>query len=533
MSGERVQVAIVGSGPVGLTLANLLGLQGIRTTVIERNAAPADGPRAVVIDAESLRTMQAVGVYGQLEPDLLQGFQVDYVNERGRWLFGYENPVTAYGYATINSFDQPALESRLGEALARFPHVDVRLESEVESFRASADGVVVRGRGPGGSPFELAADFLVACDGARSRVREALGIRMAGDGTVQRWLVVDTVDPHLDDSIPCRFICGPARPGMTLRKRRQKRRWEWLALPGEREADLLEDDMIRSLIAAHTRPEQVTLERKRVYEFQSAVADCFRAGRVLLAGDAAHTLPPFAGQGMNSGVRDAANLAWKLALVVRGKATEKLLDTYATERREQVLRVNALAGRVGSLLQSTSHIGASVRDAFLSVINLAAHSRDWFQQWLIGWIVEPEIETGAIVPCEDKPGTVRPIVGRYLIQPPVRTSAGEHVLLDDVLGPGFALLGYDQAPRRALSDDVLAFWTDLGARLVRIVPRGGAAQQAEDNEVVDSTGDLASFFAGQENDVVAVRPDRFCAAQFSPAQAAEVTRAFRKLLGLS
>jgi 3-(3-hydroxy-phenyl)propionate hydroxylase len=532
MSGKRVQVAIVGGGPVGLTLANLLGLHGVRTTVLERNAAPSDGPRAVVIDAESLRTMQAAGIYGQLEPDLLQGFQVDYVNEGGRWLFGYENPVTAYGYAAVNSFDQPALENRLVEGLDRFPHVDIRFGNGVEEFEASPDGVLVRGRRANGSSFELEADYLVGCDGARSRVREALGIGTTGEAAPEKWLVIDTIDPHLDESIPCRFICDPARPGMTLRKRRQKRRWEWMVLPGECEESLLEESTIRSLLAAHTRPEQVTVERKRVYTFQPAVAERFRAGRVLIAGDAAHTLPPFAGQGMNNGIRDAMNLSWKLALLARGKATEMLLDTYEIERRAQVLRVLDLVGQVGSLLQSTSHFRASVRDFLLSLVNWAAASRDWFQHWLIGWIIEPSIEAGAIVTADDKPGSVRPVAGRYLIQPPVRTAAGQHVLLDDVLGPGFALLGYDQSPQRTLSGDVLAFWTGLGTRFVRIVPRGGAKAEGE-NEVVDSTGDLGTFFAGQEKDFVAVRPDRFCAAQFSAEQAADVTKLLRERLGAS
>lgn len=531
MSRERVQVAIVGSGPVGLTLANLLGLHGVRAVVLERNAGPSEGPRAVVIDAESLRTMQAAGVYEQLEPDLLQAFPVDYVNEEGRWLFGYENPVTAYGYATVNSFDQPALENRLIEALDRFAHVDLRSGYDVEGFETTSDGVVVRGCAPDGAPFEIAADCLVGCDGASSRVRESLGISMASDEAAHEWLVVDTVDPHLDDSIPCRFICDPARPGMTLRKRRQKRRWEWMVLPGEREEDLLREDTIRSLLAPHTHPEQVTIERKRVYVFRSAVAERFRAGRVLIAGDAAHTLPPFAGQGMNSGIRDAMNLAWKLALVVQGKAGDVLLDTYAIERREQALRVAALAGRVGALLQSTSYLRASIRDAFLSVVNLTLPSRDWFQRWLIGWILEPSIDSGAVVTADDKPATVRPAAGRYLIQPPVRTAAGEHVLLDDVLGARFALLGYDQNPRGGIANEVLAFWTKLGARVLRIVPRGGSA--GGDEEVVDSTGDLAAFFAGQENDFVVVRPDRFCAAQFSAERAAEVTGVLRERLGAS
>ena len=180
----------------------------------------------------------------------------------------------------------------------------------------------------------MRADYLVGCDGGRSETRHAIGAVMEGDRLPQKWLVVDTVAARDEDLPTCRFFCDPQRPAMTLKRPHGERRWEWMLMPGETDEELLDDDRIRALLAEHTDPAGIDVYRKCVYGFSAVVADRFSAGRVFLAGDAAHMTPPFAGQGLNSGVRDARNLSWKLSAVLAGRLPASLLDSYQVERHD-------------------------------------------------------------------------------------------------------------------------------------------------------------------------------------------------------
>lgn len=521
-----IDVAIIGGGPVGMTLANLLGSYGVETALFERNPSTVDEPRAIAIDAESLRTMQALDLYETLAPDLLLGFAVDYINGRGTPLLHIELGQTPYGHAQQNSFDQPLLERALAAGLPRFPSVTTRFAHTVESFSAAPDGVTLRGRAAQGAAFETRARYLVGCDGGRSLVRQGLGIEMHGRTAPQRWLVIDTVDPHLADGMACRFFCDPRRPGMTLRKQHQKRRWEWMLMPGESEADLLDDRMIERLIAPHTRPAQVRLERKCVYTFHSLVADRYRDGRVLIAGDAAHMMPPFAGQGMNGGIRDAANLAWKLAAVVRGQADEPLLDTYQQERRGHVIAATALANRLGDMIQPTSRWRAALRDVFFFAVNRTERGRAALDRQMMGTLRAPRMRGGLILaPTASDPA--RALSGQMIVQPTMRRADGSQVPLDAVLGGWFALLGYGVDPSTALDAPALDVAAQLGVRLVHVTARGVAAQGAA---AEDHSGALGEWFGDRAERFVLVRPDRFCAAQFTPASAATTLRQFAALL---
>ncbi|MBM4265509.1 MAG: bifunctional 3-(3-hydroxy-phenyl)propionate/3-hydroxycinnamic acid hydroxylase [Deltaproteobacteria bacterium] len=525
-SAARAEVAIVGAGPVGMTLANLLGVYGVRTVLLERNATTVAEPRAVAIDAESLRTMQAAGLYEEVAADTLLGFHVDYVNGRGRTLLSIDLGPTPYGHAQQNSFDQPIFERALRLGLERFPHVDVRFGHAVEGFSQDASGVSVRGTSSDGRPFSIEAEYLIACDGGRSAMRQQLGIGMSGATAPEKWLVIDTIDAHLAGAFDCRFFCDPRRPAMSIRKRGTKRRWEWMLMPGESEEDLLDDGMIARLLAPHTRPEQVKLERKCVYTFHSLVADRYREGRVLLAGDAAHMMPPFAGQGMNGGIRDARDLAWKLALVVVGAADQALLDSYEVERRSHVKAATALANRLGDLIQPTSRVRAALRDAVFAVLGVVRGGQQVIERSLMRSLRAPRMRRGVFVPSEGGRDEASRLAGQMIFQPQVRTSGGETVPLDDVLGPGFAVVGYDADPAKTLDVGTLAYWRGLGARLVHVLPRGA---KATDGTIIDETGHLAEWF-GKACSIVAVRPDRFCAAELEPRAAVEATAAFESLL---
>jgi 3-(3-hydroxy-phenyl)propionate hydroxylase len=526
-----IDVAIVGGGPVGLTLANLLGTYGVSTVLLERNPTTVDEPRAIAIDAESLRTMQAVDLYDAIAPDLLLGFAVDYVNGRGKPMLRIELGQTPYGHPQQNSFDQPLLERALAAGLLRFPHVTARFAHTLESFQADADAVRLRGRGPDGAPVTFEARYLIGCDGGRSLVRQQLGIEMRGRTAPQRWLVIDTVDPQLDDHMACRFFCDPRRPGMTLRKRHQKRRWEWMLMPGEAEADLLDDGMIERLIAPYTTPSQVRLERKCVYTFHSRVADRYRDGRVLLAGDAAHMMPPFAGQGMNGGIRDAANLAWKLTAVLRGQAGSALLDTYQEERRPHVIAATALANRLGDMIQPTSRWRAALRDMFFFAVNCTRRGQAALDRQMMGTLRAPRLRRGVFVadraPAPGSAAAENALSGQMIIQPLLRDAAGRAVSLDTALGHWFAVLGCGADPRSELDAEVRATCAALGARLVHVVPPGAVAAAGA---FADDSGALAAWFGATSHRFVLIRPDRFCAAQFCAASAAATLAQLSELL---
>ena len=330
----RTSVLIVGAGPVGLTLANLLGSEGVATVLVERNPGCVPEPRAVALDGESLRTLQAVGLADTVLGNIRQGFVADYINGDGVQLFTTDLTARPYGFCLQNTFDQPTLERQLLRGLSRFPCVTVSHLTELLRFEQDSDSVTAVLRDSTGIEQRLRADFMVGCDGGRSSVRHGLGIAMTGERLPQKWLVIDTVDTHLGDEPACRFYCDPRRPAMTIIRPGAERRWEWMLVGDERGEDMLEDGRIRELLAQHTDPASVEVYRKCVYSFSAVVAERFSEGRIFLAGDAAHMTPPFAGQGLNAGIRDVRNLSWKLARVLGGSLPTGLLSTYDLERRE-------------------------------------------------------------------------------------------------------------------------------------------------------------------------------------------------------
>jgi len=516
MAENRFQVAIVGAGPVGLTLANLLGVYGVRTAVLERNATTVDEPRAIAIDAESLRTMQGAGLYDTVKDDLLSGFHVDYVNGRGKLLLAIDLNETPYGHARQSSFDQPLLERQLLEGAGRFAHCEVRFGHRVEALVQNLDDVELTGRDANGTAFRIEAEYVVGCDGGRSTIRQQLGIAMSGNTEPQRWLVIDTVDPQLDSGFTCRFFCDPARPAMTLKKRDRKRRWEWMLLPGEQEGDLLDEKRIQALLAPHTDPSQVRIERKCVYTFHSIVADRYRDGRVLIAGDAAHMMPPFAGQGLNGGIRDARNLSWKLPLVLTGLAGDGLLDTYEIERRDHVIHATRIANRLGAFIQPTSALRAWLRDVFFFGVNLLPFGQRRFDEFLAASLLVPRLPAGTFVPA----AAARGVAGAMLVQPRVTLANGDICALDELLGTGFAILGVGADPSHELANDVRAAWETIGARFVHVLASGPLTSA---DGAIDHSGRLHAWLHGSTARFLAVRPDKFVVAQFTATDAAKIT----------
>ena len=328
-------IAIVGLGPVGAVLANLLGLLGLRVDVFERDRTAYALPRAVHFDDEAMRVFQAAGLAEAVAAGVHVSPGTRFVDGGGRAMLDWPRRMEEgpQGWHESYRFHQPTLEGALRAGLERFGHVRVRLGHEVRD------------------PEALDARYVVGCDGARSGVRAAIGGGSEDLGFHERWLVIDLLlkRPRPDLGDHTRQFCDPVRPATYVRATGRRRRWEIRAAAGE-EADA---DTAWRLLARWIGPRDAEIERAVLYSFHAVVARRWRRGRLFIAGDAAHQTPPFMGQGMCAGIRDAANLAWKLAAVLQRGAPEALLDSYASERIPHVRDYVELAVRMGRLLNAT------------------------------------------------------------------------------------------------------------------------------------------------------------------------------------
>ena len=502
MEALETQVLVVGAGPVGLTLANILGMHGVRTVLVERNASTVNEPRAVSIDDESLRTMQYIGLVDTVRERIVAGYGSHYFSAGGSCFAKVLPDTLEYGFPRRSAFRQPVLEAQLREGLARFPSVEVRFSTRVEQVEDVGSHVRVK---LGSRDGEVRAQYVVACDGARSPIREALGIAMSGGTYDNRWLIVDLAG-SMDRFRHTRVFCDPARPGLQLPGPDGTRRYEFMLLPGEDPDAFLEESNVRALLARHSAEDAgLTIVRKVIYHFHARLAERWRAGRIFLAGDAAHLSPPFAGQGMNSGLRDAQNLGWKLAWCLDGALAPGLLETYEMERKPHAAALIQMAVRMGHVMMPRGRLRAFATQAAFRALALYKPARDYVMQ--MKYKPPPRFAQGFLV--GDAGAGVR---GRMFIQPQVGRRDGTVVLLDTLLGSGFSAVEWNDGalPNAGVRED-----RPLDARVIHVIPRdhrfvphaGGAIE-----EVRDATGSIEALFTRAGIRGVVVRPDRYVAA---------------------
>jgi 3-(3-hydroxy-phenyl)propionate hydroxylase len=518
---NHMPVVIIGAGPTGLMLANLLGVAGVETLLVERHATTVDEPRAVSIDDESLRAVQNAGLLDRVLPDIVQGYGVHYHALTGQ-VFAQIMPASReYGHARRNAFRQPLLEAALLDALARFPQVSVRMRHELIDF-AEVNGAIAYTLKHESTTIQGTCDWLVACDGGRSAVREKLGIAMRGATYAERWLIVDLTDRQ--DAFPhTRTYCDPLRPTIRLPGPHGTLRYEFMLHPSEDADDMLGETRIRAWMHERVATDaQLPIVRKVVYTFHARMAEAWRKDRVFLAGDAAHLSPPFAGQGMNSGIRDACNLAWKLAAVVRGELGPRLLDTYAIERAPHAWALIRMALRIGAFMQPASRFSARLMQGALKLISLYPPARDYVLQ--LRFKPKPRFTAGFFVPDAAPGDAMR--AGQLIVQPPVELQSGEHVRLDDVLGSGFACIGWAAPPGvPAALREVLA---GLNVRFVVILRKHQPflPDALPDGIVVrDCDGVLEHLLNERHAQALLLRPDRYVLAFLrSPGFVDEIAR---------
>jgi 3-(3-hydroxy-phenyl)propionate hydroxylase len=512
---EHWPVIITGAGPAGLTLAGLLARYGIDVLIIERNPHTVQEPRAVSIDDESLRTMQSVGVINELVPKIVLGYGSEYFSPGGRRFLKVKPTTLEYGYPRRNAFRQPVLERILRDNLSRYGNATILFDTELVEFVQSQEAVAAQVR-KAAEIVELTCDYLIGCDGSRSFVRQNLGIEMHGSTFRERWLIIDleqTTDPTRDTKV----YCNPARPCLSLPGPNGTRRFEYMLHDGEQDDDVLAPDNIAALLQLYGTDDKAVLRRKVVYTFHARMADRWRDGRIFLAGDAAHLMPPFAGQGMNSGVRDAHNLAWKLAAVVSGHLGDAVLDTYEAERKDHAAAMIQLAIRMGQVMMPRGRLQALATQTFFRALGLYPAARSYFAE--MKYKPKPRFHRGFLLAPKSaaKESFKQSLVGKLFPQALVMTGSG-FALLDDVLGDGFALLAPPGTPPQMLANFRSGEVGKLPIRTVAVLDREDASPVEPPTVAArDLRGDLARLLAGHSAGFYLLRPDRYVAA-FFPVQ---------------
>ncbi|GAA2011295.1 bifunctional 3-(3-hydroxy-phenyl)propionate/3-hydroxycinnamic acid hydroxylase [Microbacterium ulmi] len=490
-------VAIVGYGPVGQSLAILLGRLGWRVVAFDRQPELYPLPRACHLDHEAMRILQAMGiadaVHEAIVPAreyLLLRADLSVLSDLPR---GWRTPT---GWEASYHFFQPDIEGIFDRAATSTPGVRIRQGVEVRTIESTAQEVVLTVGAPGSPGTEtVRATFAIGADGANSFVRRALGIGEEDLGFEATWVVND-VEVHEGRSLPdvpdTGQVLDPAQPRHMAWLGGRHYRWEFMLSPGADPVQAAAPEAVWPTLSRWVDPSTADLLRSAAYTFRSLVADTFRSGRVMLAGDAAHLMPPFMGQGMVSGMRDAATLAWMLDLVLRGSAPVAFLDAYTRSRRPHVLAFIRQSMEVGLLVCETDPVKAAARDRVLAA---QIETPPPFQPAVTAFVGD------------------HPLAGTIAVQPRIANRDGR--LLDDVLGFRFALLSPAAIDVGA---DVAAALRRLGAATAVIRPRGSAPSEGD---LVEADRRFTDWLAASGADWVLVRPDGYVATAGAGAESLE------------
>lgn len=485
---QPFDVAIVGYGPVGAFAALLLAEADLRVAILERGTDVVPLPRAVGLDGETLRAFQRIGLGDALDAIVQPAREIErvcFTNSKHEELFGLDIPPHGVnGWRDLLYFDQPEFEAFLRAHVQQNPRITVYPGHEVDALEQTPAAVELRGRDlASGEPWNLSAAFAIGCDGASSFVRRALGIEWQSLGYDQDWLVVDILQ-NADARLPLvtMQVCDPARLTTYVCVKDPNRRWEFQLIDGETHEEMLRPERIQELLLPWLPPEHYELRRAAVYQFHAATAARWQQGRVFLAGDAAHQTPPFLGQGLNAGLRDAVNLAWKLPLVLAGQCDARLLESYAEERDGHARDLVQWAVAVGKLMETLAAREAGLPDPHADAEASAGYGQGRTAPPLRGGVLLDDQTHGDA------------LAGYLLRQPRVSSTEGPESFLDELFGRGFAVIARTQADLH------------VGAEAQSVLERLGARSVSLDNLEV-TEGRFDELF--DSHSTVVLRPDRY------------------------
>ncbi len=517
-----IDVLIVGCGPVGATLGVLLGDLGVSVRVIDSAQTIHEAPRAIALDNEALRILQQAGI-GETDFECIAIPQVRMRSPMFGVFARIDTTGTLDGHPKLVTFYQPDLERALRRRLVLQKTVQMTLGLSLTDLQQDSDGVNVSLLDANGLPSWLRARYVIGADGAGSMVRKLIGQDFHGRSFGEDWLIIDALDvPHPIDHVE--FVCDPKRPTPHMVAPGGRERWEFMLRPGE-SADMMTDDArIHALLAEWGCPPEVKIERKAVYRFHARVVERFRMGRVFLVGDAAHITPPFAGQGLVAGLRDCANLAWKLAWVLRGHADEAVLDSYNTERRPHARAMIALARLMGRLVMPMNAMTAFFSHGSIRIARLFPVLR----RQLEDQSAKPKnvFAKGLFVRGAKRSGLLR---GGLLPQGWIRAVDGRIELSDEALGNALTLIGF--GTDIVLEAEVSAVFAAAGGQVVQICHRGQALHLSAHDAVWE---DIDGSFLSKVVPVgwaAVVRPDRIVLNDGPVDEASRLVRESLRILG--
>ena len=487
MSGLDCDVLIVGGGPTGIALALIAAQYGASVIICEKEADIYPLPRAAHVDHEVMRIFQSVGAADQIAATSRTTNHYDFLTAEGQTLLRFDgsDQIGPGGWPGANMIHQPSLERALRNQVSESDLIDLRSLWAFAGYEEAGDAITAKFETPDGR-CKITTRFLVGADGTRSPVRSAAGIQLDDLQFDEPWLVIDTI-VHDFERLPKvnLQICDPARPTTCVLMGEGRHRWEFMMLPGESPEQVLDDAFIERLLEPWDVDGAVTLERKAVYRFNARVAKSWKNGQILLAGDAAHQTPPFAGQGLCAGARDASNLGWKLGMVASGQAPDTILDTYQPEREPHARATIQMAMMMGKTVCITDPVAAAERNRQMLAARAAGQSPD-------GRATYPEIVSGLIFQGSSAAGSYFPQF----------VSADGTTRLDDMLGAGAWLIGehemseYPGLKTASLASDTL-----------------GAAKSA-----------IRKWLARHHAEAVLVRPDRYVFGTGAPGALVEAWR---------
>ncbi len=490
---ENYDVVIVGYGPTGMVLACLLGQAGRRIAVVERHAELYGRPRAAVFDDETMRLFQKLGVAAEVAEGTIAYPRYEWLNGSGEMLLEltYDNPGRS-GWAEMYMMYQPHLEQVLDGACRALPSVSIQQQTRAHGISQDENGVTVACTTAAGSASETRGRYLVAADGGSSFVRDALTIPVDDYGFEENWLVCDFRETAGLDIPYFRQLCDPVQPTAIVRIGPHHHRFSFMLDRDEPPETATDEARVWQRVSRWARPQDMELIRVANYTFRSRIADSWQQERVLLAGDAAHQMPPFLGQGMCSGIRDAHNLAWKLDLILEGHADRSLLHTYQPEREPQVRAITEKGVELGRVQTMRDPSAVKQRDAIY--LQRRAQNRQPER------VRFPPYAAGCVTQAETSRAT-----GELFVQGRVRTGAGSVGLFDDLIGPGFVLAAIGVDALSEIDPSCHLRWQDLPAHVVVFASSDATRDGVVAVEDVD--GVYASWFAEVACCAALVRPD--------------------------